>query len=221
MLKLYGFATSNYFSIIKHALLAKGIDHEEIQIYPNQEKDYLQKSPMGKVPCIETEFGCLSETSVILDYLEETYPQPTPLYPDSPYDRARVRQVMKIAELYLELPARSHLPELLLNQPRSEESFTRAKPIMEKALATLESLCSASPYFCGKQLTYADLFVHYAMVIGKLAGQSIYDWDILQCHEKLQNWHEFMTQDPIAQQIDQSSKAGMEAFLTYIQSAAS
>ena len=54
MLKLYGFPVSNYFNMVKIALLEKQIEFEEVLVYPNQEHDYLSKSPMGKVPCIET-----------------------------------------------------------------------------------------------------------------------------------------------------------------------
>ena len=66
MIKLYGFTVSNYFNMVKMALLEKGIEFDFVDTMPSQENDYLAKSPMGKVPCIETEHGFLSETSVIM-----------------------------------------------------------------------------------------------------------------------------------------------------------
>lgn len=49
MIKLYGMPLSNYYNTIKLCLLEKGIDFEEVANPPNQESDYLSKSPMGKV----------------------------------------------------------------------------------------------------------------------------------------------------------------------------
>lgn len=44
----------------------------------------LEKSPLGKVPCIELEGGeILYESLVIAEYLDDTYPQ-NKLYPNDP-----------------------------------------------------------------------------------------------------------------------------------------
>ena len=60
MLTLYGFGVSNYFNMIKLALEIKGIEYKTIILYPNQSPEYLSKSPMGKVPALETEHGILT-----------------------------------------------------------------------------------------------------------------------------------------------------------------
>ena len=59
-IKLYGMPLSNYYNMVKTVLLEKGMDFEEMLILPNQELDFLGKSPMGKVPAMETEQGFLS-----------------------------------------------------------------------------------------------------------------------------------------------------------------
>ena len=69
-IKLYGFPISNYYNMAKVVMIEKGIEFEEVLVRPNQEADYLSKSPMGKVPSIETEQGFLTETGVIIDYLD-------------------------------------------------------------------------------------------------------------------------------------------------------
>ena len=53
MYKLYGFRVSNYYNMVKLPLLEKGIDFEEVDTMPSADEDFLQKSPMGKVPCLE------------------------------------------------------------------------------------------------------------------------------------------------------------------------
>ena len=98
MLKLHGFAISNYYNIVKHAMMIKGIAFEEVFAPPSQEPEMLANSPMGKVPFLETESGILTEASVILEYLEEAYPE-VPLYPADAFERARVKQIIKTIEL--------------------------------------------------------------------------------------------------------------------------
>ncbi len=90
MLKLYGFSVSNYFNMVKHVLLEKGISYEEVTVFPEQSAAYLAKSPMGKVPCLETDQGFLCEASVILDYLDATYPD-KPMMPADVWAQAKTR----------------------------------------------------------------------------------------------------------------------------------
>jgi len=52
MIKLYGFPISNYYNMVKMALLEKGMEFEEVIVKPSQEDIFLVKSPMGKVQCI-------------------------------------------------------------------------------------------------------------------------------------------------------------------------
>ena len=107
MITLHGFSSSNYYNIVKHALLYKGLEFEEDLQFGNAEA-FHAISPLGKAPAITTGDGQhLSESCVCCDYFEEAYPDAAPLYRADTCDRARVRQVMKISELYLELAARS------------------------------------------------------------------------------------------------------------------
>ena len=71
MIKLYGAPLSNYYNMVKTALIEKGIEFEAMMQPPSQEDDYRAKSAMGKIPCIETERGFLAESSAILDHLED------------------------------------------------------------------------------------------------------------------------------------------------------
>ena len=105
MLKLYGFDASNYYNMVKLALALKGIEHEAIITYPNQSDEYLAVCPTGKVPALQTEAGVLIETNVILEYLDELSPN-VPLIHGNAFERARTRELIKMLELYIELPAR-------------------------------------------------------------------------------------------------------------------
>ena len=87
MLRLHGFSFSNYHSLVKVVLIEKGIEFDEVTVFPPADQDYLSKNPTGKFPCLELEDGTfLGETQVILNYLEEAYPR-TPLLPTDPLAR--------------------------------------------------------------------------------------------------------------------------------------
>src|SRR5205814_1310895 len=77
MLKLCGFHISNYHNKVRLALLEKGIEFEEdATCTPKQTEAYLARSPMGKAPFLEFGDGRrLSESEVICEYLEDSYPQ--------------------------------------------------------------------------------------------------------------------------------------------------
>ena len=79
--------------MVKMALLEKEIAFEVVDLRGSQDESFLKMSPMGKVPCIETEQGFLSETNVILEYLEDLGTGPN-LMPADPYERAKVRELM-------------------------------------------------------------------------------------------------------------------------------
>ena len=74
MLKLCGFAGSNYHNKVKLALLEKGIAFEE-QLTWVGETD-TDATPLGKVPYLLTEQGALCESTILLEYIEQQYPTP-------------------------------------------------------------------------------------------------------------------------------------------------
>ena len=76
MIKICGFPVSNYFNKTRLVLLEKGIAHEQdLTIAPSQSPEILARSPMGKIPFLETEHGVLCESQIIAEYLEDRFPR--------------------------------------------------------------------------------------------------------------------------------------------------
>lgn len=178
MIKLYGFAISNYYNMVKVTLEEKGIAYQEVATMPSQESAYTAKSPMGKVPCIETDQGFLSETAAILDYLEDLKPTPR-LYPADPFARAKNREMIRVTELYVELAARRHFQHLFFGAPRNEAAMEEVKPQIEKGVAALKQLGSFKPFLAGAELTYADIYAYYTFPFANMVTQKLYNWDIV------------------------------------------
>jgi glutathione S-transferase len=72
------------------ALAHKGLPYETVEIDLGNRPQWLYElNPSGKVPVLDDGF-VLPESAVIMEYLEERYPE-HPLLPDDPAERASVR----------------------------------------------------------------------------------------------------------------------------------
>mgnify|MGYP003704790153 CR=1 FL=1 len=97
MLKLISATPSPYARKVRIALAEKGIPFEEdAGIRPSQDPALLDRSPMGKVPFMEVDGARLCESAVILEYLEDAFPQ-KPLLPKDPLARAKARELGVVA----------------------------------------------------------------------------------------------------------------------------
>lgn len=210
MLKLYGFRVSNYFNMVKFALLEKGLEFEVVETMPSQEDPFKGKSPMGKVPCIETDQGWLSETSAIFDFLEAIRPSPA-LLPSDPFAAAKVREIMKILELYIELQGRRHYAEVFFNEKRSETAFAQVKPVLENALKALAALAKFEPYICG-EFSYADIMAAQTFVYAAPVCQAIYGWDIMADVPGLQAAIHRTNARPAGARVAAEQQAALKAF---------
>ena len=219
MVILHGFAFSNYHNIVKHALLYKGIEFEEHKVYPG-DPELLAVSPAGKVPALTTADGLnLSESSVMLDYLEDAYPA-KPLYPADPGQRAQVRQLMKVIELYLELPARRMIGSVFSSAPAPESLKVEVRATLERGVAAINALASFSPYALGKELTAADLYLRYALAIPKMIGPAQLDWDIVASIDGLADWDAMMADTDIARRIDADQAENTPEFMARLRQSA-
>ncbi len=212
MLKLYGFSVSNYYNVIKAALLEKGVPFEEVEVYTDSvDSEYLARSPMGKVPCLETAEGAFSETQVMLDYLEEAYPQPA-LYPTDAFGRAKARELMRIIELYLELPARRLYPQAFFGGKVSDEVKSEVQPALAKGVAALQRMARFEPFIGGSQFGYADLAAAIHLPLIGRASKAVYGEDVLAAIPGLKEYLGMIQARPAMQKVLADYKAGLAAF---------
>ena len=181
MITLCGFGVSNYYNKIKLVLLEKGIAFQERVQYPWEREQFLQHSPLGKIPFIETPNGGLSESQIIIEYLEDAYPQ-VPLYPADAYARAKCRELIQHLELNCEWVVRRLYKEAFFGGIVSDETKTEAYDRLKIGLDAVNRLARFTPFIFSDGLTAADCaaYVHFTMI--KLATDAIYGEDLLGLH---------------------------------------
>jgi maleylacetoacetate isomerase len=101
-MKLYHYSRSSTSYRVRIALNLKNIPCELVDIHllnkggEHNRPDYLKINPQGLVPCLELDEGLhLNQSLAIIEYLDETYPQPA-LLPTDPLRKAQIRALSLI-----------------------------------------------------------------------------------------------------------------------------
>jgi maleylacetoacetate isomerase len=98
-MKLYGYFRSSAAFRVRIALNLKKLDYENAFVHLRRGEQmhpaFLGLNPQGLVPALETDEHRLTQSLPIIEYLDETYPEP-PLLPRDAAGRARVRALAAI-----------------------------------------------------------------------------------------------------------------------------
>jgi glutathione S-transferase len=92
--------------------------------------DFLAINPRGKIPVLVDNGIVIRESAVIVEYLEERYPD-RPIFPSNPRDRATVRRVIAEANNYLYPVARRLLEQTLFRSDDSGDPAVIAEALTE------------------------------------------------------------------------------------------
>jgi len=213
MITLCGFGVSNYYNKLKLVLLEKDIPFHEKLVYPWQRESFRESSPLGKIPFIETEHGSLSESQVILDYLEERYPE-QPMYPATEFARAKCRELIQNIELNSEWVARRLYKESFFGGSVSEETKREAHERLVIGLESVARLSRFSPHIFGATFTAADCvaYVHFLMI--DQTTLKIYGENMLERFlPNVVAYMKFMDSRPHIQTMMADRDAALSAFL--------
>lgn len=165
-MKLYEAVPSSASFRVRIALALKGLSYESVvfDLRANQHltEEYRRVNPMRTVPSLELAPGqALIESMAIIEYLEETYPEPA-LLPRDPLARARVRAMAQLVACEIHpldnLRVLRYLArELKLDDAARERWYAHWVREGFKGLEPL--LPETGSFSCGDSPTVADLFL--------------------------------------------------------------
>lgn len=163
MIQFYYGSGSPYAWRVQLVLEEKGLPYERVLLSfskgEHKTKEHLARSPHGKVPAITDDGVTLYESTPIVEYLEERYPD-RPLLPRDPAARARVRIEEFEAALYFGDAFREVGQRVFFTPPeqRDATAIESARAKVRVLLHALEARTKGrGTFLTGDTLTRADL----------------------------------------------------------------
>jgi glutathione S-transferase len=133
-----------YAARVRIVLAEKGLAYDAVEIDLDDRPGWLyEKNPLGRVPVYEEDEGLvLPESRVIMEYLEERYPEPA-LWPADAAERA-------LGRLWLERF------DDRLGDPYYAVRRGEPRDVLDAKLADLERVLEGQPYLSGREYGLAD-----------------------------------------------------------------
>lgn len=155
---------------VRIALNVKGLSYEstvfDLRAKTQRTEEYRRVNPMLSVPGLEDGGTALFESMAIVEYLEETHPEP-PLLPRAPADRARVRAMAQLVACDIHPLNNLRVLRYLAHELKADDAARDRwyAHWVTEGFAALESILPEAGQFChGSAPTVADVFLVPQMV---------------------------------------------------------
>jgi glutathione S-transferase len=168
---LYDADRCPYCARVRIVLAEKDVEYETVTIdLSDRPASLYQKNPLGKVPVLEKDGFVLPESVVIMEYLEERYPEPA-LLPADPAERALVRLGIERFDNALGDPYYA----FRRGEEGSDESLAHCLGVIERRLS------ASSPRYDLGEIAYVPWLIRlrdllgfdlgaYPAILGRLEG---------------------------------------------------
>lgn len=219
-MKLYSRPLSPYSSIVRCIAYYKKAPIKVVAPPPGFPipEEFRAVSPFNRIPVLITGSGLtIIEASVIAEYLEEHFPEPSLLPADS-RDRAIVRMTARTAELEVLAPV-MELFELFYVKSKDDARISKLFKQIETGLTELEKAIGHGPYALGAEMTLADAWLTPTRFIFNnfrtMSGRE----DLLDPFPKFDAYQQLIVQDPVLSLVWYEMTDGLEVFLGELESA--
>jgi glutathione S-transferase/RNA polymerase-associated protein len=210
MIVLYEHPLSPYAQKVKIALAEKAVPFESRlpDLLGGDLGEFLPLNPRLEVPTLVDGDDAVFDSTIILEYVEERWPNP-PLLPVGAAERARVRMLEELCDTYYEA-INWAIFEIRVFQRATGDLAQRleARAASQRAgcNAYLERALGARPYFNGDTFGWGDLavvpFVHAAAITGAPPAEG----------SALAAWHARVVERPSVASTLQAATQSMAGF---------
>lgn len=211
MFRLHGSPISNFYNIVKVAMLEKGMDFEEVAAYPSRNEEFLAMSPMGKIPVLEVREGYLTETQVIVEFLEEIYPELS-LYPRDPFQRALARRIAHMSEVYIDVPMRPVMVAAMTGKSVPEPIAAEARNRLGDGLAALARIARPDPWLIGEEFGMADIFGYYCLSLVEGIARDQLQVDVFERLPGFFPWKQAVAARDFVAEVDRAHADALRRF---------
>jgi glutathione S-transferase len=157
---LYGHPFSSYTQKVLIALYENNTPFEFRalgQEAPENVAEWLARWPMRKFPLLVDGGRTVVETSIIIEYLQLSYPGPVRLIPSDPVRALDVRFLDRFFDLHVMSPVQHAVTAALTGDSgKRQEGLQFAKDKLELAYAWLDSQLAGKTWAAGDDFTLAD-----------------------------------------------------------------
>jgi glutathione S-transferase len=200
-LTLHGWHFSIYTRIARLVLAEKGLSAGFVDVDPFAEPApdaFRAVNPFGLVPVLDHQGFLIFETTAITRYMDEAFPGPT-LQPTAPKHRARMAQVIAIADAHAYLPLVRQVYAGAVFRPaeglpRDEGRISQGLEAARVVLATLDSIAKEGLALAPQApISLADLHLAPMMAAFTAASEGL---AMLQNFPDLGKWWRAIAQRP-------------------------
>ncbi len=200
-MRLFNSQLSPYSARVRLAIYAKGLDVEIVDGFgtPELERELEGLNPMHKVPTLVCDGEALPESEIICEYLDDAG-LGLPLRPDDPKERARMRLLSRIGDLYVMEPM-NRLFGQINPKGRDQALVERELAELDKGMKWLAHYLDGSSYAVGGKLSLADCTLAPILFFYEQIGPMFGYADPFGALPQVRSYWEGLKRDPHAARV--------------------
>ena len=213
-MQLYALPVSTYSAKVRIALGIKGVDYEMVPPPGGYSTPtYMEIVPLGTIPALADDRFCLSESDVLIEYIDESCAGPL-LLPGSPAERAQHRFMSRYHDIWLEPHLRgcfAHLDPAARDTAVVDDLLDTFQARLDK----MEALFEPTPFMVSDTIGMADCAFPATLTLAEIMlpvfGREP-SWG-----PKVQRWREAVYAHPVVKSVTDESR---RAILDWMNSSA-
>jgi glutathione S-transferase len=210
-MKLINLAHSPYAARVRILAYAKGLDLELVSPTGLSTPEFKQFNILGKVPVLDTGEYLIPESIVIMDYLEDIYPEPA-MRPADPQRRALMNIFYRFPDVYIQ-PVLLPLFRQLGLADRQEDIIVDNIAALDIQLQLLDEMLERFERYGHSQLDLADCALAPILYFAQSVPRMLNGADVLENSPRVANWWRWVQQQEPVARVMTEIEEGMLALM--------